>query len=157
MLNKKHGVLYLLSCKRTKHFRVPIAMFLLLGHFLYWKIQLHESRSNSSKTWSESCATPWLKLIIATTTQHEPRKHYYRNMSCSTWHSTQHWMGKAQFHPCGFLVEVTSDLEPMARCPLWFHHAPLPSTQVHQFPLKIHYESTKSSIWNPPIIQYAHI
>jgi hypothetical protein len=39
------------------------------------------------------------------------------------------------------LVELMSDLELVARCPLWFHHAPLPSTQVHQFPLKIHYES----------------
>jgi hypothetical protein len=72
-------------------------------------------------------------------------------------HSTQHWLGKTQFHPCGFSMEVINDLEFVVRCPLWIHHAPLPSTQVHQFPLKIHYESTKSSIWNPLIIHYTHI
>ncbi len=77
-------------------------------------------------------------------------QYYYRTCPCSIWHSTQHWVGKTQFHPYGFLVEVMSDLELVARCPLWFHHAPLPSTQVH-------YESIKSSIWNPLIIHYAHI
>ncbi len=67
--------------------------------------------------------------------------HYYRTCPYSIRHSTQHSLGKTPFHPCGFLVEVMSDMEHVARCPLWFHHAPLPSTQVHQFPLKIHYES----------------
>ncbi len=62
-------------------------------------------------------------------------------MFLSLFHST--------FHPSGFLMEVMSDLKPVARCPLWFHHAPIPSTQVHQFPLKINYESTMKSINNP--------
>jgi hypothetical protein len=53
------------------------------------------------------------------------------------------------FHPSGFSVEVMSDLELVARCLLWFHHVPLPSIQVHQFTLKIHYEFTMKSINNP--------
>ncbi len=64
---------------------------------------------------------------------------YYRTFPYSTWHSTQHWLRKTPFHPCELSVEVISDLELVARCPLWFHHALLPSIQVHQFPLKIHY------------------
>ncbi len=84
-------------------------------------------------------------------------QYYYRTCLYSIWHSTQHWVGKTRFHPCGFLVEVMSDLELLARCPLCFHHAPLKSTQIHQFALKIDYESIKSSIWNPLIIHYTHI
>jgi hypothetical protein len=35
MLNKKHGVFYLMNCKITKHSRVPIDVSPLFGHFLY--------------------------------------------------------------------------------------------------------------------------
>jgi hypothetical protein len=83
--------------------------------------------------------------------------HYYKICPYSIWHSTQHSSRKTPFHPCGFLMEIMSGLKPMARCPLWFTHTPLPSIQIHQFPLKSHYESTKSLIQNPLIIHYEHI
>ncbi len=79
MLSKKHGVFCLLNCKRIRRFRIPIATFPWLGHLLCSMIQLFKCKSNSSKTWGASRATPWFKFPIATITWHNPRNFFFYN------------------------------------------------------------------------------
>lgn len=71
--------------------------------------------------------------------------HYSRIYSYSIQHSTHHWMGSAHFCQSEFSMKVPSDLKCVARCPRWFHYAPLLSTKIHCFKLKIYYESIKST------------